>query len=115
MEHNDNYICGGSCVDARGNSRTIPTVGNLYGMIFCYRQNPNRGKAVSTVCSEYIIVKTLQLFKIFKVSSRCWTNWKFELGIPCCKICGFYYLSATRFHTGVFMFMMPFVGLLVQN
>jgi len=31
MAHHGNDVCGGSCVDARQNSLTIPTVGNLWG------------------------------------------------------------------------------------
>jgi len=39
-------------------------------------------KLLTTVCSDYIIVKTLQLIKIFKLSSRCWTKLEIEAGNP---------------------------------
>ena len=32
MEHHGDDVCGGSCVDARWISQTIPTLGNLIGV-----------------------------------------------------------------------------------
>jgi hypothetical protein len=36
MEHHGDDVCGGSCVDARQNLSTIPTVGNLQGKSFLF-------------------------------------------------------------------------------
>ena len=40
MEHHGDDVCGGSCVDARQNSCTIPTVGNLCGGSFSFPPEP---------------------------------------------------------------------------
>ena len=47
MGYHGDDVCGGSCVDARQNYFTIPTVGNLQGGGFSPRPNPYRGKAVN--------------------------------------------------------------------
>ncbi len=52
-EHHGDDVCRGSCVVVWLIARTIPTVGNLGGGVFCSHLNPYSGKAV-------------------KLTSKCW-------------------------------------------
>ena len=43
MKHHGDEVCGGSCVDVRRISRTIPTVDYLRGGSFLFPPKPYRG------------------------------------------------------------------------
>jgi len=45
--HHGDDVCGGSCVGARRNSSTIPTIENLRGGSFSFLPEPYSGKAVN--------------------------------------------------------------------
>ncbi len=56
MAHHGDDVCGGSCVGARWNLFTIPTVENLRGgSVFCSCPNPYSGKVVQyhTITTMY--------------------------------------------------------------
>jgi len=43
MEHHGDDVCGGSCVDVRQISRTIPTIDYLQGRSFSFLPEPLSG------------------------------------------------------------------------
>ena len=50
MAHNGDDVCGGSCVGARQNLSTIPTVDTLRGGSFLFPPEPIVVKLLNTGC-----------------------------------------------------------------